>query len=80
MVMSFSIIFLALDAIATDFGITLRQVSLVVIAQSLTVSSLMLPLGKVADMIGRKRFHLSDSHCSLSEPLHAHSPRIWRCS
>ena len=58
MVMSFSIIFLALDAIATDFGITLRQVSLVVIAQSLTVSSLMLPLGKVADMIGRKRFHL----------------------
>lgn len=58
MVMSFSIIFLALDAIATDFGITLRQVSLVVIAQSLTVSSLMLPLGRVADMIGRKRFHL----------------------
>ena len=58
MVMSFSIIFLALDAIATDFGVTLRQVSLVVIAQSLTVSSLMLPLGRVADMIGRKRFHL----------------------
>lgn len=58
MVMSFSIIFLALDSIATDFGITLRQVSLIVIAQSLTVSSLMLPLGKVADMIGRKRFHL----------------------
>ncbi len=58
MVMSFSIIFLALDAIATDFGVTFRQVSLVVIAQSLTVSAFMVPLGKVADMIGRKKFHL----------------------
>ncbi len=58
MVMSFSIIFLALDAIATDFGVTLKQVALVVIAQSLTVSTLMVPLGKVADMIGRKKFHL----------------------
>lgn len=58
MVMSFSIIFLALDAIARDFGVTLKQVALVVIAQSLTVSAFMVPLGKVADMIGRKRFHL----------------------
>lgn len=77
MVMSFSIIFLALDSIATDFNVTLRQVSLVVIAQSLTVSALMLPLGKVADMIGRKRFHLIGMllfavgaiACSLSQNL-----------
>ncbi|MBI4306708.1 MAG: hypothetical protein HY678_10360, partial [Chloroflexi bacterium] len=36
MVMSFSIVFLALPSIADDFGVTLRQVSWVVIAQSLT--------------------------------------------
>ena len=58
MVMSFSILFLALPAIADDFGITFREASLLVIAQSLTVSALMVPLGKVADMIGRKKFHL----------------------
>ncbi len=58
MVMSFSILFLALPAIAEDFVITFKEASLLVIAQSLTVSSFMLPLGKVADMIGRKRFHL----------------------
>ncbi len=58
MVMSFSIVFLALPAIAEDFGITFREASLLVIAQSLTVSAFMVPLGKVADMIGRKKFHL----------------------
>ncbi len=58
MVMSFSILFLALPAIADDFGITFKEASLLVIAQSLTVSALMVPLGKVADMIGRKKFHL----------------------
>jgi EmrB/QacA subfamily drug resistance transporter len=59
MVMSFSIVFLALPSIADDFGVTLRQVSWVVIAQSLTVSAVMLPLGRVADLTGRKRFHLA---------------------
>lgn len=59
MVMSFSIVFLALSSIADDFGVTLRQVSWVVIAQSLTVSAVMLPLGRVADLTGRKRFHLT---------------------
>ena len=58
MVMSFSIVFLALPAIAEDFGITFKEASLLVIAQSLTVSAFMVPLGKVADMIGRKKFHL----------------------
>ena len=58
MVMSFSILFLALPAIAEDFGITFKEASLLVIAQSLTVSAFMVPLGKVADMTGRKKFHL----------------------
>lgn len=59
MVMSFSIVFLALSAIADDFGVTLRTVSWVVIAQSLTISAVMLPLGRVADIVGRKKFHLT---------------------
>ena len=59
MVMSFSIVFLALSSIAADFGVTLRAVSWVVIAQSLTISSVMLPLGRVADITGRKGFILA---------------------
>lgn len=59
MVMSFSIVFLALSSIARDFDITLRAVSWVVIAQSLTISSVMLPLGRVADITGRKGFILT---------------------
>ena len=59
MVMSFSIVFLALSAIADDFGVTLRAVSWVVIAESLTISAVMLPLGRVADIVGRKKFHLT---------------------
>lgn len=58
MVMSFSIVFIALPAIADDFGVTLRQASWVIISQSLTISAFMLPLGRVADLTGRKKFHL----------------------
>jgi len=58
MVMSFSIVFIALPAIAHDFGVTLREVSWVIIAQSLTISAFMLPLGRVSDITGRKKFHL----------------------
>ncbi len=58
MVMSFSIVFVALNAIAEDFGVTLRAVTWVIIAQSLTISAFMLPVGRVADIIGRKKVHL----------------------
>ena len=58
MVMSFSIVFVALNSIAEDFGETLRAVSWVIIAQSLTISAVMLPVGRVADIIGRKKVHL----------------------
>ena len=58
MVMSFSIVFVALNAIAEDFGVTLRVVTWVIIAQSLTISAVMLPVGRVADIIGRKKVHL----------------------
>ncbi len=57
-VMSISMVFVALAAIADDFGVTLREVSWVVIAQALTISALMMPLGRLADIVGRRRVHL----------------------
>ncbi|MCA9831559.1 MAG: MFS transporter [Dehalococcoidia bacterium] len=58
MVMSQSMVFVALSAIADDFGITLRAVTWVVIAQALTISALMMPMGRLADIAGWKRIHL----------------------
>ncbi len=58
MVFSMSMVFVALSAIADDFGVTLRAVSWVVIVQSLVISGLMLPMGRVADIVGRRRVHL----------------------
>lgn len=57
-VMAMSMVFIALPPIADDFGITLRAVSWVVIAQALTISSMMMPFGRLGDMIGRRRLHL----------------------
>lgn len=57
-VMSISMVFVALAAIADDFGVTLREVSWVVIAQALTISALMMPMGRIADIVGRRRVHL----------------------
>lgn len=51
-------VFVSLSAIAEDFGITLRAVSWVIIAQALTISALMLPMGRFADIVGWKRVHL----------------------
>lgn len=58
-VMSMSMVFVSLPAIADDFGITLRSVGWVVIINSLVISSLMLPMGRAADIIGRRRMHLA---------------------
>ena len=52
MVMSMSMVFVALSAIADDFGITLRAVTWVVIAQALTISALMLPILRLLDVDG----------------------------
>lgn len=57
-VLSQSMVFVALSDIADDFGVTLRAVSWVVIAQALTISALMMPAGRLADMIGWRRVHL----------------------
>ncbi len=58
MVASMSMIFVALESIADDFDVTLRTVAWVVIAQALTISALMMPMGRLADMIGRKKVHM----------------------
>ncbi len=58
MVMSQSMVFVALSAIAEDFGVTLRVVTWVVIAEALTISALMMPMGRLADIVGWKRIHL----------------------
>lgn len=58
MVMSMSMVFVALSSIAEEFGVTLRAVSWVVIVQALTITALMLPMGRLADIIGRRRVHL----------------------
>jgi EmrB/QacA subfamily drug resistance transporter len=58
-VLDFSIVFLALSSIADEFGVTLRAVTWVVISTSLTISAIMLPLGRVSDITGRKRFHIT---------------------
>jgi MFS family permease len=57
-VMSFSMTFVVLGAIADDFDISLSTVSWVVIVQSLVISALMMPMGRLGDIIGRKRIHL----------------------
>ena len=58
MVMDFSIVFLALSSIADEFNVTLRAVTWVAISTSLTISAIMLPLGRVSDITGRKKFHI----------------------
>ena len=58
MVMDFSVTNIALPSIAGDFALHLRVVSWVAIAGALTVSAVLLPLGRLADITGRKMVHL----------------------
>ncbi len=59
MVMDFSVTGVALPSIAREFDLTLRVVSWVAIAGSLTITAVLLPLGRLADIAGRKRVHLA---------------------
>jgi EmrB/QacA subfamily drug resistance transporter len=59
MVMDFSIVSLALSSIAEEFDVTLRAVTWVAISTALSVSAIMLPLGRVSDLTGRKKFHIA---------------------
>ena len=55
MVMSMNITILSLPVMALDFTVTLREASWVVIGFSLTVTALLLPMGRFSDLIGRKK-------------------------
>ncbi len=59
MVMDFSITNIALPSIAKDFGLTLRVVSWVSIAGALTITAVLLPMGRLADIAGRKTIQLT---------------------
>ena len=49
---------IALPSIAEDFNTNLPSVQWVVIGYSLTISALLLPMGRLADMVGRKRIYV----------------------
>ena len=58
MVMDASVTSIALPSIAEDFSLSLRVVSWVALSASLTISAALLPLGRLADIAGRKSVHL----------------------
>ncbi len=57
-VMTFGTVNVALPTIAGHFETDLPTVQWVVIAQTLTVSALLLPMGRLSDMVGRKQVYI----------------------
>ncbi len=55
MVMTMSMVFVALSAIADDFGVSLRSASWVVISEALVISALLLPMGDSPTSWGARR-------------------------
>ena len=51
-------VIVALPSVARDLRIELASVQWVVIAYALTISALLLPMGRLADMIGQKRVYI----------------------
>jgi EmrB/QacA subfamily drug resistance transporter len=58
-VMTHGSVNVALPTIATHFGTDLPTVQWVVIAEALTVSALLLPMGRLSDLVGRKQVYIS---------------------
>lgn len=60
-----SMVTVALSPIAEHFNVTLRSVVWVVIVQGVTITALMMltalmmPMGRLGDIIGRRRVHLA---------------------
>ncbi|MFL2783618.1 MAG: MFS transporter [Dehalococcoidia bacterium] len=50
---------IALPTIAQFFGVSLTTVQWVVLAESLTISAMLLPMGRLSDMIGRKSMYIT---------------------
>ena len=49
----------ALSDIADHFDVTLGSVAWVVIIQGLAITALMMPMGRLGDIIGRKKVHIA---------------------
>lgn len=78
MVASMSMVFVALSAMATDFGVTLRAATWIVIVEALIISSLLLPFGRLGDMIGRRRLHIGGlTLFMVGAVLVAVAPTFW---
>ena len=60
-VASVSMVFVALSDIAYSFDKSLKDVSLVVIIHGLTICALILPMGRLADIVGRKKIFIFGS-------------------
>ncbi len=60
-VMDYGSVNIAVPTIATHFRTDLPSVQWVVIAYALTISALLLPMGRLSDLIGRKRVYISGS-------------------
>ncbi len=50
---------IALPTVADDFSTDLPTVQWVVIAYTLTISALLLPMGRLSDLVGRKRIYMA---------------------
>jgi len=78
MVMTMSMVFVALSAIADDFGVSLRSASWVVISEALVISALLLPMGRFADIVGRKKIHMTGlAIFAFGAVLVALAPTFW---
>ena len=58
-VMTFGTVNVALPTIAAHFETNLPTVQWVVVTQTLTISALLLPMGRLSDMIGRKQVYIT---------------------
>jgi EmrB/QacA subfamily drug resistance transporter len=58
-VMTYGSINVALPTIAAHFDTDLSTVQWVVIAEALTISALLLPMGRLSDLVGRKKVYVS---------------------
>jgi len=58
MVASMTMTGVALSEIAEHFDVTLRSVAWVIIVQGLTITALMMPMGRLGDIVGRKKIHM----------------------
>ena len=54
-------VIVALPSIAEDLSIELPSVQWVIIGFALTISALLLPMGRLADMLGQKRVYILGS-------------------